>query len=80
MPTRIPRCCSFQTSYVGAVSEFRLRITSDILVLFRFLEEQFVLFRSTLVSQSYLYLYQRLGLRRIMKVDPLTKNMLTCKP
>jgi len=54
IPTGIPRGSRLQASYIGTVAELRLRVTSDILVLFCFLEKYFVLFRSTLVTQREL--------------------------
>ena len=51
-PTWVPGRSSFQASNIGAVPQLRLRIASNIFVLLGFFEKQFMLLRSTLVTQS----------------------------
>lgn len=53
-PTGVPGGSRLQASHIGTVAELCLRITSDILVIFCFLEKQLVLLRGTLVAQRNL--------------------------
>jgi len=54
IPTGVPRGSRLQASHIGTVAELCLRITSDVLVVFCFLEKQLMLFRGALVTQRNL--------------------------
>lgn len=51
---RTPRRRRLQTTHVGAVAQFGLRVTTNDLVVLRPLEEQLVLLRCSLISQCNL--------------------------
>ena len=74
----VPCCSGLQTAYIGTVPKLGLCITSNLLVVLRGLEEEFVLFWCTLVTKG--------GLRKQLVSTSegggilRTKYMLACSP